>query len=92
VSGGSSGTEKAGMAKEKANGEPANIDIYKLWCKSCGICAAFCPSGALARDEQGAPYVQDAAKCIHCGWCELRCPDFAISVSPKRETKEEEKG
>ena len=79
------------MARKKADKNETKIDIFKSWCKSCGICVAFCPSGALARDEAGGAYVKDAKKCIRCGWCELRCPDFAISVSPKREEVEEGK-
>jgi 2-oxoglutarate ferredoxin oxidoreductase subunit delta len=56
------------------------IDIYRGWCKGCGICAAFCPMGVLGRDEAGYPVVKALDKCIRCGWCEVRCPDFAISV------------
>jgi ferredoxin len=26
-------------------------------------------------------------KCIRCGWCELRCPDFAITVGAKHKTR-----
>lgn len=80
------------MAQDRVNSEKAKIDIFKAWCKSCGICVAFCPTGALDMDEAGAPYVKDAQKCISCGQCELRCPDFAISVSPKREVDEGGKG
>jgi 2-oxoglutarate ferredoxin oxidoreductase subunit delta len=65
--------------------DKTEIDIFKAWCKSCGICVAFCPSGALALDGAGAPFVKDSQKCVRCGQCELRCPDFAISVSPPRE-------
>jgi 2-oxoglutarate ferredoxin oxidoreductase subunit delta len=57
------------------------VDIYKAWCKACGICAAFCP---ISRDEAGYPHV-DPEKCIRCGWCEIRCPDFAITVEQKNE-------
>jgi 2-oxoglutarate ferredoxin oxidoreductase subunit delta len=60
------------------------VEVYKAWCKACGICAAFCPTGAIARDEAGYPHV-DPAKCIRCGWCEIRCPDFAITVEQKNE-------
>ncbi len=81
-----------GMAEKKAKQPKANIDIYRAWCKSCGVCVAFCPAGALAKDEAGAPYVKDAEKCIRCGLCELRCPDFAISVLvPKQETDDDGK-
>lgn len=71
------------MTETKSKTDTPSIDIYKAWCKGCGICAAFCPTGALARDESGSPYVKDPAKCIGCGWCEIRCPDFAITVKQK---------
>jgi 2-oxoglutarate ferredoxin oxidoreductase subunit delta len=48
---------------------------------------AFCPTGVLARDESGYPYVKDIEKCINCGWCEIRCPDFAITVEKKTKEK-----
>ncbi len=67
---------------------PPTIDIYKAWCKACGICVAFCPTGTLAHDEAGYPLVEDIEKCIQCGWCELRCPDFAITVRAKGEGEE----
>jgi len=81
-------------AETKKKKEEPKIDIYRAWCKACGICVAFCPTGALAKDEGGSPYVKDIGKCIHCGWCEIRCPDFAITVeqkSKKKEGKGEEK-
>ena len=66
------------------------IEVYKSWCKRCGICVAFCPAGVLAQDESGAPYVKDPDRCTGCQLCELRCPDFAINVrsSKKKETKD----
>jgi len=77
--------------KRNKRDEP-RIDIYKAWCKGCGICVAFCPTGALGRDEGGNPYVKDIDKCINCGWCEIRCPDFAITVEAKKGKKVEVKG
>jgi len=71
------------MTKTDKNKGNPEIDIYKAWCKACGICASFCPTNVLARDEAGYPYVKDAEKCINCGWCEIRCPDFAITVTKK---------
>ena len=81
------------MEAKKKSEEP-RIDIYKAWCKACGICVAFCPTGVLAKDETGYPYVKEIEKCINCGWCEIRCPDFAITVETKSKgkRKEEEKG
>lgn len=68
------------------------IEVYKSWCKRCGICVAFCPAGLLAPDESGVPYVKDPDRCTGCQLCELRCPDFAINVrSPKKEGKSPQK-
>jgi 2-oxoglutarate ferredoxin oxidoreductase subunit delta len=76
---------EAKMVEATTETKPPNIDIYRAWCKSCGICVAFCPTGTLARDETGSPYVKHPDKCIKCGLCELRCPDFAITVHEKKE-------
>ena len=56
------------------------IDIFRDWCKSCGICAAFCPRQCIGLDENGAPVIKDPKRCTGCRWCELHCPDFAICV------------
>jgi 2-oxoglutarate ferredoxin oxidoreductase subunit delta len=65
------------MAKK----EKHNIEVYKSWCKKCGICVAFCPAGVLAQDDSGAPYAKEPDKCTGCQLCALRCPDFAINVT-----------
>ena len=31
------------------------IDIYRDWCKGCGICAAFCPRQCLGLDAERQP-------------------------------------
>jgi len=77
------GEEGRVIVETKKKREIPKIDIYKAWCKACGICVAFCPTGILAKDEAGYPYVKDIEKCINCGWCEIRCPDFAITVESK---------
>jgi 2-oxoglutarate ferredoxin oxidoreductase subunit delta len=77
--------------ESKKKKEEPKIDIFKAWCKACGICVAFCPTGALAKDEMGSPYVKDIDKCIQCGWCEIRCPDFAITVGKKNKDKKRSK-
>jgi 2-oxoglutarate ferredoxin oxidoreductase subunit delta len=78
------GTE---IAAAHGESEPAErlqpeyeIDIFRDWCKSCGICAAFCPRQCLGLDENGGPVIKDAKRCTGCRWCELHCPDFAICV------------
>lgn len=74
------------MAKK----EKHKIEVYKSWCKKCGICVAFCPAGVLAQDDSGAPYAKEPDKCTGCQLCALRCPDFAINVTTpaKKEPKE----
>jgi 2-oxoglutarate ferredoxin oxidoreductase subunit delta len=71
------------MQRRLKKREIPKIDIYRDWCKRCGICVAFCPTRTLAKDEAGNPFVKDIEKCINCGLCELRCPDFAITVEKK---------
>ncbi len=69
-----------------------NIEIFKSWCKKCGICVAFCPVEALGQDETGTPFVKNPEKCTGCQMCELRCPDFAITLrSPRKKKEEKEK-
>jgi 2-oxoglutarate ferredoxin oxidoreductase subunit delta len=75
--------ENAGAAPGAAAAEPHKqyeIEIFPDWCKSCGICAAFCPRSCIKMNEAGKPVVVDAKRCTGCGWCELHCPDFAICV------------
>ena len=57
------------------------VEIYKDWCKKCGICVEFCPFGVLDLDSEGYPFVKAPEKCKGCDWCDIRCPDFAIIVS-----------
>ena len=67
---------------EKTRGAEAvssqkELVLNLAWCKGCGICAAFCPKGALElRDGKAA--LAENAQCVLCGQCELRCPDYAI--------------
>ncbi len=79
---------KAGPRQSSDSEKPKKafeIDIFMGWCKSCGICAAFCPRECIKKDENGSPVVEDPNRCTGCGWCEVHCPDFAISVRPRNE-------
>jgi 2-oxoglutarate ferredoxin oxidoreductase subunit delta len=81
-------TEPAGEAKPAKRFQS---EIYRAWCKECGLCAAFCPRGCIEMDENGRPQITHPERCTGCGWCELHCPDFAISVRecPPQLPKEE---
>ena len=64
----------------KESGDKSSpVIIYYNWCKKCGICVAFCPTGCLGRKADGSPYVLAPEKCTHCETCDLLCPDFAIT-------------
>ena len=66
------------------------VDIFRGWCKCCGICAAFCPRGCIALDAEGSPFLEHEDRCTGCGWCEIHCPDFSISVLERNEKTGEE--
>jgi 2-oxoglutarate ferredoxin oxidoreductase subunit delta len=82
-------TPPEGLAVPSAEKRPKEkkkefrIDIYRAWCKACGICIAFCPAQVFTRGEEGYPQVSHPEACTGCGWCEIRCPDFAITVQEK---------
>jgi 2-oxoglutarate ferredoxin oxidoreductase subunit delta len=68
------------MATKKARKWRSKIDIKTEWCKGCAICVEFCPRHVLAMDV-GKVVVHDLDACIMCGLCEIRCPDFCITVT-----------
>lgn len=73
----------AGRKKKRSNDveeQDAKVTFYHAWCKRCGICVAFCPTGALEPDEWDYPHVAAPEKCTVCHLCEKLCPDFAIGV------------
>lgn len=54
--------------------------INRAWCKGCELCTRSCPAHILELDEELKVYVTDFSRCLFCGLCEVRCPDFAIKV------------
>jgi 2-oxoglutarate ferredoxin oxidoreductase subunit delta len=82
-------TSKAYMAAVKKSGKRDklfNPVIIPAWCKSCGICGAFCPKNVVGTNDMGAPVIERPDECIGCRFCELHCPDFAITIQ-ERNTK-----
>lgn len=76
-----------------ALGEPADVTLEtRLWgrvvidvgaCKTCFMCATFCPTGAIARfaDDDGRVGVEHTpADCVKCRCCEDVCPTDALTL------------
>jgi len=57
----------------------ARIDIREEWCKGCEICVELCPKHVFIM-RNNLPVVVDLAACNRCMLCEMRCPDFALTV------------
>lgn len=53
--------------------------INPQFCKGCGLCARFCPQGAIW-GERGKAYVIDQEKCVKCGACFDKCKFKAIEI------------
>jgi 2-oxoglutarate ferredoxin oxidoreductase subunit delta len=64
---------------QSAAKKSAVIRVNVEWCKGCEICVAFCPKNVLEM-AGGVVTVARPEDCNRCMLCELRCPDFAISV------------
>jgi 2-oxoglutarate ferredoxin oxidoreductase subunit delta len=45
---------------------------------------AFCPQKIIAADRTGKPEIIKADRCVGCRFCEVHCPDFAITISERK--------
>ena len=66
--------------KTKRSRPKGRVIVFGKWCKECGLCIAFCPHNVLGRAEDGSIIMVNPDECTACRWCELHCPDFAITV------------
>lgn len=64
--------------------------IYRDWCKACGICIAFCPKKVYDCDEAGRPVIARPDDCVGCLFCEIHCPDFAITIQDRYPDRRQE--
>jgi pyruvate ferredoxin oxidoreductase delta subunit len=48
-------------------------------CVKCGLCAQYCPEGAVTLDEERKPEI-DLRFCKGCGICANECPQEAIEM------------
>jgi len=74
--------EQAVEKIESVESAKVKINIIPRFCKGCEICVRLCPTQVLGL-EMFKVKVVDVDKCTICMACEMRCPDFAISVEKK---------
>ena len=56
------------------------LTVQRDWCKGCKICVDECPAHILSLDDGERIVVEDITRCIFCGICAVRCPDFVFAV------------
>ena len=67
------------------------IRVENDLCKGCRFCLELCPrnvlheSGELNKKGYRPVYGKHAEECVHCGLCEMVCPEFAIKIVPAEE-------
>jgi len=55
------------------------VKVHLPWCKSCAICVEACPRRVFELKPDGA-WAARPEDCVGCLQCQLKCPDFAITV------------
>ncbi len=58
----------------------AALITYRGWCKGRDLCIKSCPNSILALADDDRIEVTDVSRCVFCGICVMRCPDFVFSL------------
>ena len=64
--------------RDKVSRRPRRL-LIEDWCQGCGACVTGCHAGALSLGADGQARVE-RDKCVLCGYCGARCPEFCIKV------------
>jgi len=78
---------------DKYNLQRGQVYLIPERCKGCGICVALCPRDVLEVSQQTnskgyhLPDIISGKECdcVHCEFCTLVCPEFAIFTLPEDE-------
>ncbi|MEN8188992.1 MAG: 4Fe-4S binding protein [Thermodesulfobacteriota bacterium] len=68
---------------EKKQNKLFTVIFFYDWCKSCGLCSSLCKAKIILTGDSGRPYIDEMDKCVGCRFCEIHCPDFAITVKQR---------
>jgi NAD-dependent dihydropyrimidine dehydrogenase PreA subunit len=63
---------------EETSRNSKRVFIASFLCKGCGTCIEYCPNEALYLEDGVCKIKTD--RCILCGYCAPRCPEFAIRM------------
>ncbi|MDA8400499.1 MAG: 4Fe-4S binding protein [Ferrimicrobium sp.] len=66
----------------------ATLTVRRTYCKGCNLCVDACPASILALDDDDKIYVTDMSRCIFCGVCAGRCPDFVFVLNTRTQYDE----
>jgi 2-oxoglutarate ferredoxin oxidoreductase subunit delta len=77
---------RAPINRQSARIPQGQVYLIPERCKGCGICIEFCPQDVLCISEQAngkgyhLPEILPGKEklCVHCQFCSLVCPEFAI--------------
>jgi ferredoxin len=55
-------------------------EINYALCDQCGVCIAYCPTGAAEMGAEG-PVIARPVDCTYCARCDAVCPRGAITCA-----------
>jgi 2-oxoglutarate ferredoxin oxidoreductase subunit delta len=84
--------EKPPAADKTKKKKSYTVAFFSKWCKACGLCSALCAKKIIKTDELGLPYIDEMDSCVGCRFCEIHCPDFAITIKERHPERRRSNG